>query len=164
MQRKNNIKEILKPLVRKILLENEIFPDEKGSPGHREEAPKSNTAAMGTGNEKVKKVAHQVLAMLEELILKLVRDELTVDGVETYIKENIVEGTILHNLGPRAHIIAAYLLNSDKFKDLIKDIEKGTGTDYKYLFGRSELMNQFDKFDDIDESLINEVFNRLRNK
>lgn len=157
-----NIKEILKPLVRKILKENEDLPNEKSSPGHKEEAPKSKTASMGTGNEKVKKVASEVLSKLKQISLKLDNDaQFYGDEGDVYTKilSDVIEGILFKHLGPRAYQVANELLPSPSFNRYIQNIKNNTGADILSLFDPDNLKN---KFDDIDESLVNEVMKRLR--
>lgn len=139
MQKKkeNSIKEILKPLVRKILLENENLPNSPETPGHREEAPKSRTVSMGTGDAKVKKVAQVAFATLKDL-------DLNVDDIDGEIRTKIIEDILFKDLGPRAYQAAQVLLNNRIFTSHLDKIRNETGTDVGYLFDPEFLKDTFD--------------------
>lgn len=142
MQKKkeNNIKEILKPLVRKILLENENLPNSPETPGHREEAPKSRTVSMGTGAEKVNKVAREAFSTLKDL-------DLNIDDIDGEIRTKIIEDILFKDLGPRAYQAAQVLLNSRVFISHLDKIKNETGSDISYLFDPEFIKDQFDNID-----------------
>lgn len=127
MQKKkeNNIKEILKPLVRKILLENENLPNSPETPGHREEAPKSKTKTMGTGVTKLENIGREVINALKEILAEFENDSLT-GSIQEAIND-VIYDIIFSNMGPRSPQLARYLNNSAIYNKLANEFEEKVG-------------------------------------